>query len=117
MSGLLVGMRMLRVEDGMQGVVEVTTPPGIERYQEPRIVYFDRGERRIASKLEKWVPDDPPSSKMRSEERLLVAYAADRQLESLEKNQPDRRWEPLDGKRPIHDLGLVQAIDEYLGKR
>lgn len=114
---LILGAPMVRVEDGMKGVVEMTSPPGLERYVEARIVYFDRGERRVASKLEKWETEQTPGSKMRTEEMLLVAYAADRQLEALDKHQPDRNWEPIASRRTIHELGLVQVILDYLRKR
>lgn len=114
---LVIGTPMIRTDDGMLGVVEMTSPPGFERYTEARIVYFDRGERRIASKLEKWDVQQTPGSKMRTEEMLLVAYAADRQLEAVDKHQPDRHWEPLASRRAIHDLGLVQAVTDYLRKR
>lgn len=108
---------MIRVDDGMIGVVEMTSPPGFDRYTEPRIIYFDRGERRVASKLEKWEVEQSPGAKMRTEEMQLVAYAADRQLEALDKHQPDRYWEPVTSRRAIHDLGLVQLITDYLRKR
>jgi len=114
---LVIGTPMVRIEDGMKGVVEMAAPPGLERYTEPRIVYYDRGERRIASKLEKWQVEQTPGAKMRTEEMLLVAYAADRQLEALDKHQPDRFWEPLEKRRTIHELGLVQHILSYLQKR
>jgi hypothetical protein len=54
---------------------------------------------------------------MRTEEMLLVAYAADRQLECLDKHLPDKHWEPLANRRGIHDLGLVEAIVAYLKTR
>ena len=114
---LVIGTPMVRVEDGMRGVVEMTSPPGLDRYVEARIVYFDRGERRVASKLEKWETEQTPGAKMRTEEMLLVAYAADRQLEALDKHQPDRNWEPIASRRTIHELGLVQHILDYLRQR
>lgn len=114
---LVVGTPMIRVDDGMKGIVEMTSPPGLERYVEPRIVYYDRGERRIASKLEKWDVEQVPGAKMRTEEMLLVAFAADRQLEALDKHQPDRNWQPLAERRTIHELGLVNVILDYLRKR
>lgn len=114
---LIVGTPMIRVEDGMKGVVEMTSPPGLDRYVEPRIVYYDRGERRVASKLEKWETEQTPGAKMRTEEMLLVAYAADRQLETLDKHIPDQFWKPLSERRTIHELGLVNVILDYLRKR
>lgn len=114
---LLIGAPMIRQDDGMLGVVEMTSPPGIERFSEARIVYYDRGERRVASKLEKWDVRQEPGARMRAEEMLLVAYAADRQLEAIDKHQPDRHWEPLSERRSIHELGLVNTITEYLRKR
>ena len=114
---LVIGTPMIRVEDGMRGTVEMASPVGLDRYLEPRIVYYDRGERRIASKLEKWDVEQMPGSKMRTEEMLLVAFAADRQLEALDKHQPDQFWKPLSERRAIHDLGLVNAILDYLRKR
>jgi hypothetical protein len=114
---LVVGTPMIRVDDGKRGVVEMTCPPGIERFTEARVVYYDRGERRVASKLEKWEVEQTPGARMRTEEMMLVAYAADRQLEAVDKHQPDRHWEPLTARRTIHDLGLVQVITDYLRKR
>jgi hypothetical protein len=116
---LVVGTPMIRVDDGVRGAVELASPPGMDeaRYREPRIVYYDRGERRVAGKTEKWVIEQTPGSKMRTEEMLLVAYAADRQLECLDKHLPDKHWEPLANRRGIHDLGLVEAIVAYLKTR
>lgn len=114
---LVVGTPMIRVDDGMKGVVELTAPPGIERFTEARVVYYDRGERRVASKLEKWEIEQSPGARMRVEEMLLIAYAADRQLEAIDKHQPDRHWELLTERRTVHDHGLVQVILSYLRKR
>lgn len=113
---LVVGTPMIRVDDGVRGTVEMSQA-GEFGFTEARIVYYDRGERRVAGKTEKWVIEQTPGSKMRTEEMLLVAYAADRQLEAVDKHLPDRHWEPLAQRRAVHDFGLVSAIVAYLKGR
>ena len=57
---LTVGARMVRQDDGMRGVVELVTISVDGKYAEPRVVYVDRGEKRIAPKKERWEPVAPP---------------------------------------------------------
>lgn len=109
------GQRMLRIDDGRLGTVEEIVDNALERV-ELRIVHYDRGERLIASRREKWVPYNEIPTNLRHEERMLVARSADRMLRSLEKHEPHRYWEsPTQGE--IHDPGLVETILEYLKGR
>lgn len=106
---------MVRLEDGMSGVVAMVTPPG---YPEPekRIVFELHGERLIAGKQEKWVPADPGPLPLREEEKLEVACAADQCLRSIVKHEPARWWEPKRVTDPF-DAQLVKVIVDYLGTR
>lgn len=113
---LTVGQRMVRTDDGMRGVVELTAMPGFEQYEELRIVYFDRGEKRIAGKREVWEPEKAPSRKLRDEEILRVAHAADRALEAIDKNQPSKWWDDAPRER-MHDVELFNLVLNYLAKR
>ncbi len=113
---LVVGQRMVRTDDGMRGVVELTAMPGFEQYEELRIVYFDRGEKRIAGKREVWEVEKAPSRKLRDDEIMLVAISADRMLEALDKNLPIKWWETPAGGR-YHDTKLCDVIIRYLEAR
>jgi hypothetical protein len=108
---LTAGQQMVRVDDGMRGQVELVTIPGYE-LQELRVVYMDRGEKRLAGKREAWQPVTAPPKKLRPEEIQLVAMAADRQLRSLDMNEPLMWWAPQ--LERVHDGGLVKVIAEYL---
>lgn len=112
---LTVGARMVRQDDGMRGVVEMVDVTA--NYQEPRVVYIDRGEKRIAPKKEKWEVEAPPPRKLRDEEILRVAYSADRMLEAIEKNLPVKWWDTADIPDHIYDLALLNLIIEHLSKR
>lgn len=112
-----VGTRMLRVEDGRQGQVELACMPGTNGPMEPRVVYYDRGERIIASKLEKWIEDLPPAKTLRKEEIVHVAWYADRALRAVERHEPLRFWEKPNSDDEPHDPGLVEVIAQYLLKR
>lgn len=105
---------MVRVDDGMKGTVELIKLPGYE-LEELRVVYFDRGEKRIAQKRESWTAAVDPPRKLRPEEIQAVAMAADRQLRALDANEPVRWWSPASDR--VHDGGLVKAIAEYLLQR
>lgn len=110
---------MVRTDDGMRGTVELVSMPGLfeqQDYKELRIVYFDRGEKRIAGKREVWEPEKAPSRKLLAEEIGLVAFAADQQLRALDSNSPFRWWE-MSKPKTLHDPGLVDLITEYLQKR
>lgn len=107
---------MVRTDDGMRGVVELTAMPGFEQYEELRIVYVDRGEKRIAGKREVWEPERAPPRALRTEEILAVAMAADRMLEALDRNLPVKWWEQ-GGPRVPYDNGLVALIFGHLDKR
>jgi hypothetical protein len=109
---LSAGQRMVRVDDGMKGQVELVAMPGFEQYEELRIVYMDRGEKRIAGKRESWQPVTEPPKKLRPEEIQMVAMAADRQLRALDENAPLMWWAPQ--LERVHDGGLVKVIAEYL---
>ena len=113
------GEQMVRVDDGMRGVVERVEMPQAPGYTELRIVYTDRGERRLAGKREKWEPVTSPPKKLRPDEILAVASIADRLLRAIEKNEPSKWWEwSADAKNsPTHDPVLVDLIIDYLEKR
>jgi hypothetical protein len=114
---LIAGQRMVRVDDGMKGQVELVAMPGFEQYEELRIVYMDRGEKRIAGKRESWQPVTPVPRKLRFEEVMHVAFAADRALRSLERNEPSLFWQPPASDHVPHDPELVKVIADYLDRR
>lgn len=111
-----LGARMIRLDDGMRGTVELVTIPGIDM-PEKRIVFEDRGERRIASKAEKWISADPPPMPLRAEEKFLVAMYADRALRAIERNEPHRVWEKPTLRDEPYDNELVLAVLAYLSQR
>jgi hypothetical protein len=114
----VVGQRMIRTDDGMRGTVELVQVPGFESEFEKRVVYLDRGEKRVAGKREVWEPEKDPPKKLRFEEVMRVAFAADRALRSIDKNEPDTWWRR--DSTPVqaaHDGDLVGLIVEYLQKR
>lgn len=108
-----VGQTMVRVSDGMKGVV-VLAEGDIQR-----IAYQEHGEERLAGKGEKWEPTQTPPRKLRREEMILVARYADSALRALDRNEPMRLWEVgLEFKaRPTHDADLFDMIVDYLGRR
>lgn len=114
---LTAGQRMVRTDDGMKGVAELVAMPGFEQYEELRIVYTDRGEKRIAGKREVWEPVIPPAKKLRTEEMQFVACWCDAVLEAIEKNEPFKFWESVKLDRARHDPVLVQLIIDHLEKR
>lgn len=107
---------MVRTDDGMKGVVEMVKVPGYE-LEERRIVYVDRGEQRIAGKREVWTAEVAPPRKLREDEILLVAHAADQQLRALDSNSPFRWWEMKGPVRVPHDPELCRVISDYLRTR
>jgi hypothetical protein len=107
---------MVRTDDGRTGVVELTAMPGFEQYEELRIVYLDRGEKRIAGKREAWTAEVAPPRKLRDEEIMRVAGAADRMLEALDQNKPTFWWEMKPQVRR-YDPELISLITGYLQKR
>lgn len=111
-----LGMRVLRLDDGMVGSVEEVIMPGSE-VPEKRIVYHDRGERRIAAKTETWVSAEPAPSPMRAEEKFLIALYADKALRAYEKHEPLKFWQPPRLSDEPYDNELVVAILSYLSKR
>lgn len=114
---LTVGARMVRQDDGMRGVVMLVDVTSGGQYQEPRVVYMDRGEKRIAPKKEKWDLETLPPRKLRDEEMQFVACWADAVLEAIEKNQPFKFWESVKLDRVQHDPELVSAILRHLVTR
>jgi hypothetical protein len=114
---LVVGQRMIRTDDGMKGAVELVQVPGFEDEFERRIVYLDRGEKRVAPKREAWEPEKAPPRRLTLSDIELVAWAADVELEAIEKNHLTRRWEKPDRRGGVYDLGLCDLIREYLAKR
>jgi hypothetical protein len=107
---LVVGQSMLRVDDGMRGLVVVTEG------DIPRIAYVDRGEQRFAGKGEKWEPAREQPRNMRREEMLEVARCADSCLRSFDLHEPFKFWEAYSA-RPSHDQDLVELIVHYLEQR
>ncbi len=115
---LTVGQKMVRTEDGMKGQVEIVAMPGFEQYEELRIVYTDRGERRLAGKREVWEPEQEPPRKLRAEEILTIASFTDQLLRSIDRNEPTKWWEwGYKREEPYHDLALATLIIGYLEKR
>lgn len=108
-----VGQTMIRVEDGMKGVVTLTEG------DIARIAYMEHGEVRIAGKGEKWEPSQTVPRKLRREEMLLVGRYADAALRSLDRHEPMRLWEVgLEfTSRPTYDADLVDLIVDYLAGR
>lgn len=107
---------MVRLDDGMRGTVEIVTIPGVD-LPDKRIVFEDRGEKRIASKTEKWVSAEPPPMPLRAEEKFLVAMWADGALRAIEKNEPHKTWEKPRLSDEPYDSELVLAILSYLSQR
>lgn len=111
-----LGQRMMRMDDATVGVVELVELPGGGE-PERRIVYTDRGERRIAGKAEKWVSAEPIPLPLRAEEKFLIALWADKALRSYEKNEPFKFWEKPKLSDEPYDNELVVAILGYLSRR
>lgn len=111
-----IGQRLIRLDDGMAGTVELVTMPGSD-VPDRRIVYTDRGERRIAGKGEKWVSAEPPPLPLRAEEKFLIALHADKALRAFEKNEPLKVWEKPKLSDEPYDAELVMAILAYLSER
>lgn len=119
MTALTLGKKMLRVEDGMRGIVSLYSRTMEE---EPRlsIQYIDRGELRQSGPKEIWVESDPGRLPLRDEEIQEVAAVADHWLRCIEQHLPRYAWEPINappGHRLPHDAGLVASIVEYLKGR
>ncbi len=112
---LVVGQRMVRTDDGMRGVVELTAMPGFEQYEELRITYTDRGEKRIAGKREVWEVEKAPPRKLREEDISYVAHAANQALRCVDLHEPSLWWRT--SPAAIHDADLFALIVEYLRKR
>lgn len=107
---------MLRLDDGMVGTVELVILPGNE-VPEKRVVYVDRGERRIGSKSERWVSAEQQPMPLRAEEKFLIALHADKALRAYEKNEPLKFWELPKLSDEPYDNDLVVAILAYLSQR
>lgn len=106
-----LGQRMVRIDDGMKGVVSQNGP-------ELRIVYVDRGEERLALKSEKWVPDELKPGPLRLEEKATIAWYADRALRAYERNEIFKHWEKPDVENEeVYDEGLARVIMDYLTAR
>jgi hypothetical protein len=110
------GQRMMRLDDATVGVVEVVTMPGATE-PERRIVYNDRGERRIAGKGEKWISAEPVPLPLRAEEKFLIALWADKALRAYERNEPLKFWEKPKLSDEPYDNELVMAVLSYLSHR
>jgi hypothetical protein len=101
---------VVRLEDGMRGHVEVING-------ENRVVYEDRGTMRVSPKREVWETEKTPPRKLREEDIIRVAATAERTLMALDKNEPDRYWEPLNLSSEPYDKGLRKVIVDYLSGR
>jgi hypothetical protein len=114
-----VGTRMVRPDDGRRGAVEfVTFEAGSNATTEPRVVYYDRGERVIAPKREHWEPDELGKRlPLRAEEKLEVALHADRALRAIDQHEPLKFWERPALSAEPYDANLVLAIIAYLSTR
>ncbi len=106
---LVLGQRMVRLDDGQKGIVVKNGP-------ELRIAYLDRGEELLAPKAQKWVEDTLQPRPMRPEEMRRIARFADRALRAYERHEPHRYWE-MPGEGPVYDHGLVYVIEKYLSER
>lgn len=110
MSELVLGRRMVRIDDGQRGVVAMNGP-------ELRIVYTDRGEERLALKSERWRIDEPAPLPLRTEEIWLIARYADMALRAYERHEPLKYWEtPERGTEP-YDGDFVGMVCKYLHER
>jgi hypothetical protein len=109
MADLVLGRRMVRIEDGTKGVVAQNGP-------ELRIVYLDRGEERLALKSESWIVDELKPGPLRPVEKMLIALHADRALRAFERNEPLKFWDQPDVAN-IYDMGLIEVIQDYLAQR
>lgn len=107
---LVLGQRMVRLDDGQKGVVAQNGP-------ELRIVYNDRGEERIALKSEKWRPDVIEPGPLRDVEKMLIALHADRALRAYERHEPLKFWDTPTGDSEVYDIGLIAHILAYLTER
>lgn len=107
---MILGQRMVRLSDGMKGVVQQNGP-------ELRIFWTDRGEELMAAKSEKWEPDELKVGGLKPSERFLIAAEADRVLRLVEKNEPYRWWEKPPLTYQPYDADLMQLIEDYLEKR
>lgn len=106
-----LGQRMVRLDDGMKGVVAQNGP-------ELRIIYTDRGEERMAPRNERWVPDELHPGPLRAEEKATIAWYADKALEAYEQNKVFKVWEKPDVQNDhCYDEGLVEVIVGYLTSR
>ncbi len=107
---------MLRLDDGMVGTVELVLLPGNE-VPEKRVVYMDRGERRIGTRNERWVSAEQQPMPLRAEEKFLIALHADKALRAYEKNEPLKFWQLPKLSDEPYDNELVVAILTYLSNR
>jgi hypothetical protein len=105
-----LGARVLRVDDGMKGAVEIVAG-------EARVTYWDRGERIVAPKTEKWDRVEDKTHPLRREEILEVAMEADRALRAIERHEPSRWWQPVNLEATPYDAGLVGVVVAYLRAR
>jgi hypothetical protein len=110
------GDRLVRLDDGMVGTVELVRMPGGTE-DEKRIVFLDRGERRVAGKAEKWVSASPAPAPLRAEEKFLIAAWADKALRAYERNEPLKVWEKPTLNDEPYDSELIVAILAYLSER
>ena len=111
---LTLGKKMLRVEDGMRGVV-MRVDGMLDEVL--RIVWSDRGENRIASPKEVWIEDEQERLPLREEEIQEVAAVADHWLQCIDQHRPRLIFGLPPRITEPHDPGLVAVIVEYLRGR
>ncbi len=107
---LVFGQRMVRLDDGMKGVV-------IQDGPDLRVAYLLHGEQLIAPKSEKWVADELKPGPMQPVERFMVAACADRALRAYECNEPHKYWETIPLTYKPYDAAFMEAVENYLEQR
>ena len=107
---MILGQRMVRLSDGVKGVVQQNGP-------ELRIVYLDRGEELMAPKSEKWEPDELPPMPLRDEEIARITWFADRALRAYERHEPLKWWSEPEIPFQPYDEGLIGVMVSYLLER
>ena len=107
---MILGQRMIRLEDGVKGVVGQNGP-------ELRIFFEDRGEQLMAPKSEKWIPDELPPMPLRDEEIARITWFADRALRAYERHEPLKWWTEPELPFEPYDHVLVWVIEDYLKSR
>lgn len=108
------GTRVIRIADGMRGVVE-WVHEGLVGSGALRVVFVDRGERMTSPRTQGvWVAEPLPDGRLRQAEMIQVAIAADRELKAIMLHEPLKPWEPHGPE--YFDSGLAGVILNYLDR-